>query len=131
MRKHLPLVIIVLLVAAAFSGEGGDRAIGTSKHVVIVHETADDTPAQARAFVALRDGPEAQHFADKEVLLSIIDDDAIDEQNALQVSPEDYVGKELPVILFYSKRGKLNYVQSLGSDVAAETIVEICKRHGA
>lgn len=45
------------------------------RQVVIVRESADDTPAQARIFTALRSGAEAGYLKDKGHTLLIFDDD--------------------------------------------------------
>jgi hypothetical protein len=47
--------------------------------VVIVHESADQTPAQARLFTALRAGTVAQYIASKGHNLLILDDDSVDQ----------------------------------------------------
>lgn len=134
-RPILLLIIIGLLVAAAFTGENGapDKPnVITNKQVVLVRESADDTPALNLVYLELRDGKPSEHFKEKEVLFDIVDQDGTNETGQAIIDKSAYAGKKPPLLLFYAKRkGTLNAAVELPANYTAEDVLTICGKHGA
>jgi hypothetical protein len=74
-RASLYLAAVAFLLFA-FSGEGGVLTPAGPRQIVVLHETAEVTPAQSQMFVALRSGANADYLASKGHKLLILDDDA-------------------------------------------------------
>jgi hypothetical protein len=55
----------------------GPPAVEGARHVLIVYETADVTPAFARLLNGLRSGTHSKYLADRKHVLSLVDDDAL------------------------------------------------------
>jgi len=53
-----------------------------ARHVIVVYETADVTPALARVLNGLRSGMNAKYLSDRKHTLSLIDDDAVNADGA-------------------------------------------------
>jgi hypothetical protein len=77
-KDRIGWVLIGLAVFMLAKGGGGLPSIVPGPRVVVVlHETAETTPAQSQMFVALRSGSNEAYLKEKGHKLLILDDDAV------------------------------------------------------
>lgn len=101
--------------------------------VVIVHESADQTPAQSRLFNTLRNGTAASYIVSKGHTLLILDDDSVDQLNRPYKIVTDLVtlGDPLPLVgILDSNTGALLHHRPLTPAANAEGILAVLKEHG-
>lgn len=103
--------------------------------LLIVRESADTTPAMARLMTALRNPPHSTYLTSKAHTLSVIDDDAVDENGqptaVLASWRPHFQGMTLPVLFVIDPATKtLIHKQSFTDAVPAAGIIDILKAHG-
>lgn len=109
--------------------ESGERTI------FIVHETEDDTPAQAMTLVALRAGPQATWLRSQGHKLYVLDDDEGDGRGnraPLLVRLDPYI-KDVPLpalVVCDTATGKVLAKQTIPAGTSADAIVEAIKEAG-
>jgi hypothetical protein len=97
------------------------------RHLLLVHETAEDTPEVARMIVGLRSGAAADYLKSKEHKLYILDDDS---QAAAAWRPH-FEGMKLPAIFILDETAKtLIHKQELPASTTAAQVVDIVKGKG-
>lgn len=97
------------------------------RHLLLVHETAEDTPEVARMIVSLRSGAAADYLKSKEHKLYILDDDS---QAAAAWRPH-FEGMKLPAIFILDETAKtLLHKQELPAGTTGAQVVDIVKGKG-
>ena len=101
--------------------------------VVILHETETDTDEFARLVVALRAGAHADYISSKGHTLTILDDDAKDEngQPVPLVSTLLPLNPQLPALFVLdSGDGRRLHHQALPADATAADVMAVLREHG-
>lgn len=128
-KRPNPLVTLALLALAywlAFGFGGGVFSPPGPRLVVIVRESADDSPAFSRMVTNVRDGAVAKALSEGKHQVDLFDDDdaaAAKWLPALQ-------GVQQPAALVILPPDKVLAKQSLPADVKAETILALVKANG-
>lgn len=131
----------LLLLAAALALHGGNLPGGIFRpavgacDIVMVRETADDTPATGRLVVGLQSGDVAAYFESKGHELYLLDDDAKDLNDAkaaMLKSVEPVIaGLVEPALVIVDRSTKrVVHKQSVPADAKATDILAIVKGHG-
>lgn len=105
-----------------------------ARHILLVRETADSSPALALVIVSLRAGANAQYLKDRGHVLTILDDDAVgpDKQPApilLKWRPH-YQNLKLPALVIADAAGTVLAAESLPEKPSVDKIVEAIKKAG-
>lgn len=90
-KDKLGWFLIVYGVFNALSGGGIPSFVPGPRTVAIYHETAEDTPAQARLFTSLRDGVHADYLDEKGTLLDVLDITSNPQPDATLKLPSLYI----------------------------------------
>lgn len=77
------------------------------KHLLVVHESADDTPEQARLLISLQDGPVAKQLADAGSTVTVLDKDATDADGKPLPLLEKFKPYTTPEVLILTKDERL------------------------
>jgi hypothetical protein len=104
-----------------------------ARHVVIVYETADVTPAFARLLNGLRSGTNAKYLADHKHRLDLIDDDAVTADGAKAALLEKYApSAKFPrsLIVADAASGAVVAVGELTDASTAAGVIEFIKQNG-
>ena len=109
--------------------------VSGKRRLLLVHESADDTPEVSRLLVALRAGTAAAYLSEKGHKLSILDDDSVDASGKPAADVEQwrphFSGLKLPVLFVLDETGKtLIHKQELSAGTTAAQVVEIVKGKG-
>jgi hypothetical protein len=104
---------------------------GGQKHIVILRETADDTPEQARMWNLLRTGEHAAYLKSKGHKLEILDDDSVDQngQPSKLVEGLKPLATSLP-FLFILEPSDGRPLHSQAVPATAAQVMEVIKSHG-
>lgn len=116
-------------------GPGPTPVVEGKRAVLIVYESADQTPEVSSLLVALRKPPAATYLQSKGHTLSILDDDAVDQDGkpaaAVEAWRPQFAGLTLPALLIVDPASKsLVHKQSLPASATADNVIEILKQHG-
>lgn len=101
--------------------------------VVIVHESADQTPAQSRLFTTLRTGQVASYIVAKGHTLLILDDDSVDQNDRPLKVVTDLItlGDPLPFVgILDSNTGAVLHHRPLTPAASAEGVLAVLKENG-
>lgn len=101
--------------------------VGT-RNVLIVRETEDTTPEQARLATALRTGAHAEYLKTKGHTLRILDDDAVNENGQPVAELAKYKPFTIPELLIIAPPDKLLHRGPLPA--TAEAVIETLKANG-
>jgi hypothetical protein len=104
-----------------------------ARHVIIVYETADVTPAFARTLNGLRSGSSGKYFDDNKHTLSLIDDDAVAYSGEKAALLEKYAKDakyDRSCIVTDAKTGAVINVMQLTDATTDANIVEFVKQNG-
>ncbi len=101
------------------------------RHIVILRETSDDTPEQARAWNLLRSGENASYIKAKGHKLEILDDDSVDQdgQPSKLVEQLKPLASSLP-FMFILEPSDGRPLHSQAAPATAAQIMEVIKNHG-
>lgn len=101
------------------------------KHIVILRETLDDTPEQARAWNLLRTGENAAYIKSKGHRLEILDDDSVDQdgQPSKLVAELKPLATTLP-FMFILEPSDGRPLHSQPAPATAAQVMEVIKSHG-
>jgi hypothetical protein len=111
----------------------GPPAVGGARHVLIVYETADVTPAFARLLNGLRSGTHARYLADHKHVLSLVDDDAVNADGAkaaLLAKYADSVRFPRSLIVTDGASGNVIAIGELTDASTAAGVIEFLKQNG-
>lgn len=143
--KAAVLAVALALLAVAVTGRGCSlpswqwSSLTTSgpRAGVLVRESFDDTPQQARMFNDLRSGPAAKYLAEKQHKLAILDDDetGTDGQPLVVLTANGVAGafpdsQHKPPELLLFADGKMIIKTPIGADATAETVIAAFKANG-
>ncbi len=108
----------------------GPSPVG-KRHIVILRETSDDTPEQARAWNLLRSGENASYIKAKGHKLEILDDDSVDQdgQPSKLVEQLKPLASSLP-FMFILEPSDGRPLHSQAAPATAAQIMEVIKSHG-
>lgn len=128
-------VVAVLACAWPFVGGGGIIGGPVAVHAVIVHETSDDTPQLSVAFVRLRSGDTAKTLKDLGHTLTIVDQNAVDENGkeaaVITLAKPHLSGSPLPVLLnFQDGTERLISKQSLDPKATDADVLAAIRKAG-
>lgn len=106
-RKLLGFALIAWALWTMYGGGGILPAPSGERIIMIPHETADDTPAIANEFAALRIGAHAEYLKSKGHTLDIWDDDKVGPDGKPPALLEKYKPYSLPEVLVIDPPDKL------------------------
>lgn len=120
---------LMLLLAAwmEFGGGGGVFVTEGPRHVMIPHETADDTPAIANELAALRMGTHEAYLKSKGHTLDILDDDKLGPDGQPPALLNKFKPYALPEVLVIQPPDKLLARQPF---TTADAAIELLKKNG-
>lgn len=103
--------------------------------IVIVRETADDTPEIGRLVVGLQSGDVAKYLESKGHELYLLDDDAKDANDSkaamLKSIEPAILGLQEPVLVMVDRASKrILHKESLPKGVKASDVLSLVKEHG-
>jgi hypothetical protein len=112
-----------------------DPVVSGKRRLLLVHESADDTPEVSRLIVSLRTGTSAAYLDSKGHKLSILDDDSVDAAGKPAADVEQwrphFAGMKLPALFVLDETGKtLLHKQEIPAGSTAAQVVEIVKGKG-
>ncbi len=104
--------------------------ISGKRHVVILHESADDTAEQARIWNQLRAGQASEYMISKGHKLDILDDDVVDGSGQLPplVAKLNALNVATPALFILDESKAVLHSQALPSSTSQ--IMEVLKAHG-
>jgi hypothetical protein len=111
----------------------GPPVVEGARHVMVVYETADVTPAFARLLNGLRSGANARYFADRKHALSLIDDDAVNSDGgkaALLAKYAESVKFPRSLIVTDGVTGAVIAIGELTEASTAAGVIEFVKQNG-
>jgi hypothetical protein len=111
----------------------GPPLVEGARHVMVVYETADVTPAFARLLNGLRSGPNAKYFAERKHVLSLIDDDAVNADGgkaALLAKYAESVKFPRSLIVTDAASGAVIAIGELTDASTAAGVIEFVKQNG-
>lgn len=134
-KSPLPLILALLAVWYLLGGKlpwvptpgPGPAPVGV-RSVLIVRETEDTTPEQARLATALRTGTHAEYLKTKGHSLRILDDDAVNENGQPVAELAKYKPFSIPELLIISPPDKLLHRGPLPK--TADEVMSRLKEHG-
>jgi hypothetical protein len=104
-----------------------------ARHVLVVYETADVTPAFARLLNGLRSGTGAKYLADHKHTLALIDDDAVTADGAKAALLEKYAASvKFPrsLLVVDAASGAVVAIGELTDASTAAGVIEFLKQNG-
>lgn len=104
------------------------------RHVLLIRETAESTPAMRQLIVALRTGAHAEYLKSKNHTFTVWDDDAVGPDGkphaALQMWKPHYQGLKLPVLLILDSAGNAYRAAEVLPTATADDVIEAVKKAG-
>lgn len=129
------IAMVALLAALALRGcvSGGVVPAVGPRSVVLVYESADNTPEFAAMVLDLRDGEAAKYLTEKKHSLTVIDRDAPDpngDRSKLLAKWQSEI-TETPIVLVLDQgRTKLVGKAPIDKNGPSSAVVDVVKRYG-
>ena len=120
--------ILIAWAAWTMNGGGGLVPVSSGERIIMIpHETADDTPAIANEFAALRIGAHADYLKSKGHTLDIWDDDKVGPDGNPPALLEKYKPYSLPEVLVIDPPDKLLAREPF---TTADSAMDILRKNG-
>lgn len=133
-QRKLGLVVLLAVLLLRGGCDGVGISVGSGpRDVLLVYESADNSPAFARLVLDLRDGAAAKYLAEKKHALTIIDRDTPDPNGdrAKVLAKWQAELAETPVVLVIDKAsGKLAGKSGFDRNGTSDAVLDIVKRYG-